>query len=350
MLLYLLTFVLALLLSLYGMPLARRAALLFNVVDRPDGRLKRQREPVPYFGGLALYLSFLIGLALTFEFRHDVLGLVLAGTMMVMLGLIDDFGVLSPMSKLIGQLIAVFVLIRSGIRIEIAAFPDWLDILLTVVWMIGIINAFNIIDIMDGLAGGVGVIACAWLFIVAVLNHDTVVAVMLAALAGSLIGFLRHNLPPASIYMGDSGSLFLGLMLGALAMIGKYTAENAVAVLSPVLILGVPVFDTLFVMYARRLRGISMFLGSPDHFPLRLQLWRLTVPQVIGLTYAVAVLLGGVALCLMFVTTETALGMVGTVLVLAVLATAWLRRFDVTRLSGAGLPAESTSEPARRAP
>src|SRR3989442_580312 len=183
MVLYLLTFVLALLLALYGVPVARRAALQFNVVDRPDGRLKHQAQPVPYFGGLAVYLAFLISLALTFEFRQDVLGLVLGGTLMVMLGLIDDFGVLKPWPKLIGQLIAVFVLIRSGIRIEIAAFPDWLDLLLTVVWMIGIINAINIIDVMDGLAGGVSVIACLWLFVVALVNHDTMVAVMLTALA-----------------------------------------------------------------------------------------------------------------------------------------------------------------------
>src|SRR5712664_1555598 len=191
MLLYLLAFVLALLMALYGVPVARRAALQFNVVDRPDGRLKHQTAPVPYFGGLAVYLAFLISLALTFEFRQDVLGLVLGGTLMVMLGLIDDFGVLKPWPKLIGQLIAVFVLIRSGIRIEIAAFPDWLDLLLTVVWMIGIINAVNII-------------ACLWLFVVALVNHDTMVAVMLAALAGSLVGFLRYNFYPATIYLGDA--------------------------------------------------------------------------------------------------------------------------------------------------
>src|SRR3989442_13412573 len=187
MVLYLLTFVLALSLALYGVPVARRAALQFNVVDRPDGRLKHQSAPVPYFGGLAVYLAFLISLALTFEFRQEVLGLVLAGTLMVMLGLIDDFGVLEPWPKLIGQLIAVFVLIRSGIRIEIAAFPDWLDLLLTVMWMIGIINAVNIIDVMDGLAGGVSGIACLWLFAVALVNHDTTAAVMLAAPAGERV-------------------------------------------------------------------------------------------------------------------------------------------------------------------
>ena len=350
MVLYLFTFTLAFLLAFYGVPIARRAALQFNVVDRPDGRLKHQAQPVPYFGGLAVYLAFLVSLALTFDFRQDVLGLVLAGTLMVMVGLIDDFGVLSPMSKLVGQLIAVFVLIRSGIRIEIAAFPDWLDITLTAFWMIGIINALNIIDVMDGLAGGVGAIACAWLFVVAVLNHDTTVAVMLAALGGSLVGFLRYNFPPASIYLGDAGSLFLGLMLGALAMIGKYTEGNSVAILAPVLILGVPVFDTLFVMYIRWLRGIPVFLGSPDHFAIRLRHWALSVPQIVVASYVVAFLLGGVAVTAMFVSMETALGLMGTVMALGVVSAAWLKRIDMSRRAEDALPKAHTAESVRRVP
>lgn len=172
MILLILTFLLAAILAIYGVPIARRAALKFGIVDSPDGRLKHQREPVPYLGGLAIYLSFLVSLAFTFEFRHDVLGIVLAGTLVVMLGLIDDFGVLSPGAKLAGQCLAVFVLIKSGIRIEIASLPDWVDIALTVLWMIGIINAFNLLDIMDGLSAGVGVISAAFLCVVAILNGD----------------------------------------------------------------------------------------------------------------------------------------------------------------------------------
>jgi len=351
-LLYALTFVLALLLALYAVPLARRAALQFNIVDRPDGRLKLQAEPVPYFGGLAVYLAFLISLALTFEFRQDALGIVLGGTLMVMVGLIDDFGVLKPWPKLIGQLIAVFVLIRSGIRIEIAALPDWLDLLLTVFWMVGIINAFNIIDVMDGLAGGVGLIACGWLFVVAVVNHDALVMVMASALAGSLLGFLRYNFYPAKIYLGDAGSLFLGLMLGAMAMIGKYsaTAVHPVAVLAPVLILGVPVFDTLFVMYIRWLRGIPVFLGSSDHFALRLRHWRLSVPQVVILSYGSALVLGGVALGMMVMPIKTALVLVGATMVLSVMAAVWLKRIDMSRPSQAMVQREPAPEAARRAP
>lgn len=340
MLLYLLTFILALSLALYGVPLARRAALQFNIVDSPDGQLKRQTEPVPYFGGLVVYLAFLVSLALTFEFRQDVLGLVLGGTLMVMLGLIDDFGVLTPGSKLIGQLVAVFVLIRSGIRIEIAAFPEWLDLALTVLWMIGVINALNIIDVMDGLAGGVGVIACVWLFVVALLNQDTVSAVMLAALAGGLIGFLRYNVHPASIYLGDAGSLFVGLMLGALAMTGTYTTVNPVAVLAPVLILGVPIFDTFFVIYIRWRRGVPVFWGSPDHFALRLRHCRLTVPQVMLVSYGAALFLGGIGVLAMFVSLGEAAGLVGLAAILALVAALLLKRVDMAR------PAESPLRPA----
>src|SRR5262245_48065979 len=161
---------LALLLSLYGVPIARRAALKYGIVDEPDGRLKNQREPVPYFGGLAIYIAFLMALAFTFEFRQDVLGIVLSGTIVVMLGLIDDFGVLTPATKLIGQLMAVFVLIKSGIRIQIAALPEWVDLLLTIFWMVGLINAFNLLDIMDGLSAGVGAVSATVLLVAALIQ------------------------------------------------------------------------------------------------------------------------------------------------------------------------------------
>src|SRR3989442_9741638 len=200
-----------------------------------------------------------------------------------------------------------------------------------------------------GLAGGVSVIACLWLFVVALVNHDTTVAVMLAALAGSLVGFLRYNLHPATIYLGDAGSLFVGLMLGALAMVSKYTAVNPVAVLAPVLILGVPVFDTLFVMYVRWLRSLPMFLGSLDHFALRLRQLQLSVPQVVVASYVASVVLGGAALAMMFVATMTALVIAGVAMLLAVVAAVWLKRIGMSRpAKGAVLP--PAPEPARRAP
>ncbi|MGE3152901.1 MAG: MraY family glycosyltransferase [Nitrospiraceae bacterium] len=347
--LYAVTCVLALALALYGVPLARRAALLYNIVDKPDGKLKQQREPVPYLGGLAIYLAFLMSLAFTFEFRHDVLGIILGGTIVVMLGLIDDFGVLSPMTKLIGQLLAVFILIKSGIRISIAALPDWLDLALTVWWMVGLINAFNLLDIMDGLAAGVGVVCATCLLIVSLLNGDQGTAVMSAALVGSLLGFLRYNWHPANIYMGDTGAMFIGLMLGALSMIGQYAARQDLALLSPILILGVPIFDTLFVMYVRYRRGLPMFLGSPDHMPLRLRRWGLSVTQVVAVSYAASAFFGGLGILLIFADRQAALVICLLSGALALAAAYALLRVDTRASLAAASGAPTSIRTARKA-
>ena len=337
MILFTLTFSLALLLSLYGVPIARQAALKYGIVDAPDGQLKHQREPVPYFGGLAIYLAFLMSLAFTFEFRHDVLGIVLGGTIVVMLGLIDDFGVLTPWTKLAGQLLAVFVLIKSGIRIEIAALPDWVDLTLTVLWMVGLINAFNLLDIMDGLSAGVGAVSASCLLVVALLQGDQTIAVMLVALIGSLLGFLKYNWHPARIYMGDTGAMLIGLLLGAMAMIGKYPSDHPLSLLTPVFIVGIPIFDTLFVMYIRYRRGLPIFWGSPDHIAIRLRHWGLSVPQIVITSYVATGIVGAIGLAMLSVSLEVGwILCAGTVTVL-VLVTMMLKKVDVRQPEQAGI-------------
>lgn len=348
MLILVLTCSLALVLSLYGAPLARKAALKYGIVDAPDGQLKHQKEPVPYFGGLAIYLAFLMSLAFTFEFRHDVLGIILGGTIVVMLGLIDDFGVLTPWTKLAGQLLAVFVLIKSGIRIEIAAFPEWVDLVLTVLWMVGLINAFNLLDIMDGLSAGVGAVSAGGLLVVALLQGDQTIAFMLAALIGSLLGFLKYNWQPARIYMGDTGAMFIGLLLGAMAMIGKYPSDHPLSLLTPVFILGIPIFDTLFVMYIRYQRGLPIFWGSPDHIAIRLRHWGLSVRQIVAISYVATGLVGGIGLMMMIVNQEMAwslcLGTLGSLLA----ATFVLKKIDV-RKSSSSVVAPGAGEGTRAA-
>jgi len=340
--LLILTGVIALLLSLYGNPIAREAALKYGIVDAPDGQLKHQREPVPYFGGLAIYIAFVMSLALTFEFRQDVLGIVLGGTIVVMLGLIDDFGVLTPATKLAGQLLAIFVLIKSGIRIEIAVLPDWVDLILTVFWMVGLINAFNLLDIMDGLAAGVGAVSAMFLLFVALFQGDQTTAFMLAALIGSLLGFLRYNWQPAKIYMGDTGAMLIGLLLGAMTMIGKYPSDHPVSLLTPVFILGVPIFDTLFVMYIRYMRGLPVFWGSPDHIAIRLRHWGLTIPQIVLISYGCTAIVAGIGLVIMAVSQETAWILAGATGLAFLIATWLLKKVEV------GRPHESVRVPSER--
>lgn len=324
-------FALALVISLYTTPLMRAGALRFGIVDRPDGRLKNQAQPVPYLGGLAIYLSFLLALTVTLRFDStEVLGMLLAGAIVLILGLIDDLGVLTPGIKLAGQVIAVLTLMNASVYIKLGFLPPWLAVLLSFLWLLAIINAFNLIDVMDGLAAGVAAVASFVLFLVAAVNGRPTYAILLAALCGALCGFLRFNCEPARIYMGDTGSMFVGLMLGALSMNNSYTRENLVASLAPVIILGVPLFDMLFVMYVRYRRGLPVFLGSPDHFALRLRKWRLTTRQTVLGSWGAAALLGAVAIVLMLSTTRVAIALLAVTATAALLVGLLLRRIDMS--------------------
>lgn len=327
---YLLAFATALGVALWATPVVAAAATRFGIVDRPDGRLKTHTQPVPYLGGLAIYGAFLVSLAVSLDFDSEVLGILLAGALVVILGLVDDLGALGPWVKLAGQGIAVAVLLKSHVYIKLVFLPPWLILPLSALWLLAITNAFNLIDIMDGLSGGVAAVASALLFVVAAGAGRTMIATLLAALGGALLGFLRYNVEPARIYMGDTGSLFIGLMLGALAMNNSYTIHNRVAALAPAVILGVPLFDTLFVMYVRWRRGMPVMRGSPDHFALRLRKWRLTTRQTVTASCFATALLGGLALAMTFVSAMTA----GVLLVCglaAAVTTAWiLKRIDMS--------------------
>ncbi|MCJ7663483.1 MAG: undecaprenyl/decaprenyl-phosphate alpha-N-acetylglucosaminyl 1-phosphate transferase [Desulfobacterales bacterium] len=330
MLLCLFTFVFALILSLYLTPVMRRAALRFGIVDRPDGRLKKHKRPMPYLGGVAIYLSFLLALAFTFKFDQEVLGLLLAGTIVLLLGLIDDLGFLKTWVKFAGQLIAVLVLVKSGIFIKLVFLPAYVNIPLTFLWLVGMINAFNIIDVMDGLSAGVAFFAAIAFFVVALLNGRMMIAIVAITLAGSLLGFLRYNFTPARIYMGDTGSMFLGLMLGAMATIGSYTEKDVLGFLAPVIILGIPIFDTCQVIVARCRKGVPFYQGSPDHYALLLRSTGLSVKGVNWLSYSAAIILGGLGILMMNLTSlSQVLIVVGVLVLIGILCIVLLQRIKL---------------------
>src|SRR5438132_13524023 len=152
-------FILSFVFSLCWTPLLRKAALQLGIVDRPDGKLKNHETAVPYFGGIAVYAAFLLSVGVFTDFGQETLGLLLAGSIALMVGLIDDFGVLTPTQKLLGQMLAALVLVKSGTYIKLVFLPEWLAIFLTVLWILAVTNAMNIIDILDGLASGVAAIA-----------------------------------------------------------------------------------------------------------------------------------------------------------------------------------------------
>jgi UDP-GlcNAc:undecaprenyl-phosphate GlcNAc-1-phosphate transferase len=222
--------------------------------------------------------------------------LLLSGCIALLVGLIDDFGVLTPNQKLLGQALAALVLIKSGTFIKLTFLPVWVAIPLTVLWIVAVTNAFNIIDIMDGLAAGVAAVAAVSIAAANYLAGRDAQAFLAAVLAGAAVGFLRHNFHPAKIFLGDAGSMFIGFMLAALSMNAGYTRVNLLAVISPVFILGIPLFDLLLVMFIRWRKGIPVTKGSPDHFALRLRRCNMSVRETAITTYVVGALLGGAAL------------------------------------------------------
>lgn len=324
-----LIFLLAFLLSWRATPVAREAALRFGIVDRPDGRLKNHVEPVPYLGGVSIFISFLVSLALVFEFERQVLGLLLGGSIVVLLGLVDDFGVLTPAVKFLGQVLAASCLVKSGIQVDLEFLPGPVNIILTVIWLVGVTNAFNILDVMDGLSAGVAIIASIFLLAVSVINQHGSIAIITAALAGSLCGFIRYNYHPARIFMGDAGSLFIGLMLGALSITGEYTFRHRLAFVTPLFLLGVPIYDTFYVMLMRAIRGRSVFYGSKDHVALRLRKLGLSVTQTVNLLYSVGVALGALAFINIYASEEIAMGIVAGTMAVAAVAGGYLARVNM---------------------
>lgn len=315
-------------------PVVIAAARRYDIVDRPDGELKRHQQVVPYMGGIAIYLSFLFALALTFDFSREVLGLLLGGTIIVLLGIIDDLRPLSPRLKLFGQCVAIASLLKSGVHMQIVFLPLWLNLLLTCIWLLAITNAFNIIDVLDGLSTGIALIAAIALFVVSACNGRPTIMVLTASLAGTMLGFLRHNFSPARIYLGDAGSLFLGFMVGALAMVGSYTDHNRLGLVTPTIIMGVPVFDTALVMWLRWRRGLPVMQGSPDHFALRLRRSGLSVRATALVSYVAAALLAAAGIAIML----TASLFVSAVLVALVLlgggcAAWWLVQIEMVDLA-----------------
>lgn len=330
MFIYITTFVLSFLLSLYLTPLFRQAALKFGIVDKPNSPLKKQAEPIPYLGGLAVYLSFLLTTGLIYQYSREVLGILLGGAIIVILGLIDDLGVLSPKVKLLGQFVAACVLVKASIYVKLSILPPWIAIPLSILWIMAITNAFNLIDIMDGLATGVGAIGALILVIVNYRSGREFIVPLSIALTGSLLGFLRYNFKPAKIYLGDTGSLFIGLMLAALSMNGAYTRVSLLGVVAPILILGVPIFDMLLVIFIRFRRSVPIMQGSPDHFPLRLRKWRLTVEETVISSYVASGVLGGIALVLTQVNSSMILLITSLTLLVCLSIGYYLKKVDMS--------------------
>ena len=288
-------------------PLSRRIALGLGVVSRPRGQRLTQ-APVPLMGGLAIYGALVLALMLFGLPGHFVeLGAILAGaTLMAALGLWDDRSNLRPVVKLAGQLLASGVLIAAGVRVNLFGVPA-LDWTLTVFWIVGITNAINYQDNMDGLAAGVSAIGAGFFFYLAAMEGQYLVGSLAAALCGAAVGFLVYNFNPASSFMGDMGSLVLGFTLAVLGIKLRFESQpQDVTWMVPVIVLALPAFDAALVTFTRLRERRPISQGGTDHTSHRLMQMGLSQRAVLFILYAVCVLLGAAAIVVSRGVRETA--------------------------------------------
>jgi UDP-GlcNAc:undecaprenyl-phosphate GlcNAc-1-phosphate transferase len=278
---FILAFGISFLLSFMFSKIAPRIGLM----DKPTG-IKDHSKPTPYGGGVAIFMGTLMCAFFGGECKILIFGLLI-----FLLGFFDDIHPFSKYMKLFFQSLIALFTIWSGTKMEIAVLPEYLNIILSVIWIVGITNAFNIIDVMDGIAAGVAFFAASSFIFISIFASGSY-PVIAATLAGGCLGFLPFNLPKAKIFMGDSGSLFLGYTLSALALTTRYSTANPIAVFVPLLILFIPIFDTSYVVVLRTLKKQSPLRGSHDHFVLKLKASGLPVPSIVAIIY-----LATIALC-----------------------------------------------------
>ncbi|MCB0123094.1 MAG: undecaprenyl/decaprenyl-phosphate alpha-N-acetylglucosaminyl 1-phosphate transferase [Caldilineaceae bacterium] len=290
---YLLMAASALVLALSGTPVMRLVALRFGVIDQPAAR-KIHANPVPLLGGAAIYIAFIVVLLLFGDRRyiHEVIGIFIGASLMSLMGVLDDRWGLGSYIKLGGQLLAAGILIYSGVQVRV--WGGWLDIAVTIIWVVGITNAMNLLDNMDGLSGGIALIAAVFFTLLSALSDQYLVGTLAAALAGGCAGFLVYNWNPAQIFMGDTGSLFLGFLLAAVGIKLRFPSNSdTITWMIPVLVMGVPVFDTTLVFLSRLRRGKNP-LTTPgrDHISHRLALLTGSRREAVLLCYLLAGALG----------------------------------------------------------
>lgn len=299
-------------LSFSLVPIVMRTAHWIGAVDRPGGR-KTHHQATPLMGGAAIYFGFALVMFLAQEilhFSHELKGVALGATLVFVTGLLDDIFGLSAKVRLVAQTLAVGILIKYGVILSFLPQTWWGDagaILITFVWVVGITNAINFLDGLDGLAGGSSAINAAFFSLVALRYGEPFMLLLAIALVGSCLGFLPYNFRrhrPASIFLGDGGSNFLGFTLAGIGILGDWGANNWVGIVVPVVILGVPIFDTTLTTVMRIAKGQVRTFGEwirftgRDHFHHRLSDLGLGNKKAVWVIYLISVALGLEALVL----------------------------------------------------
>lgn len=299
-------------------PIIKKVVQRFNIMDKPNKR-KVHKSKIPTLGGLAIYISFIIGLMISRPVDSHMIALIIGSFIIIITGILDDMYDLSPRYKLIGQMFAATIAVVGGFQLEFINLPfggqldfGFLSIPLTILWIIGITNAINLIDGLDGLAAGVSSIALITISIMAVLMGDGFVLTIALLVLGSTLGFLVYNFYPAKIFMGDTGALFLGYMIALLSLLG-FKNITFVSLIIPVIILGVPISDTFFAIIRRMINKQPLSAPDQQHLHHRLLSSGFTHRQAVLVIYGVAIMFSLAAVIFSMAT------LWGSILIIAIL-------------------------------
>jgi len=307
-------FVITALVSYLIMPLLIKMALVVGYLDHPKDT-KIHAKPTPLLGGVGIYIAFMIGLCTAVNPLTDVrlLGVIIGSSLLLVVGLIDDrFGMI-PEIKLLAQFLAAMAIIKAGVRMEFLQ-QYYVNMIITYIWIVGITNAFNLLDNMNGLSAGIGFIASIFFGIIMWTTHQQEMAVLSFAIGGASIGFLKHNFPRARIFMGDSGSLVIGFVLASIAILGSWSSRFLTTSLAmPILILAYPIFDTTLVTIIRIKEGRSIFQGGKDHSSHRLALLGLRRRNAVLMIYGICITLGISALFVQRLSLKAAMSVIAAV-------------------------------------
>lgn len=300
---YFITFLIAVCVTYVLTPFVKKLAIRVGAVDNPNAR-KVHLQVVPRLGGLGMYVGFLAAVLYSLPLTPDVVGLLLGSAVIVAVGIWDDICQIPAKVKLAGQILAAVVLVLAGVRVDWLMNPlgeyiylsAVLSVPLTILWVVGFTNMVNLIDGLDGLAAGVSSIAAISVALIAYqMGQWASVAIMLA-MAGAAVGFLQYNFNPAKIFMGDTGSMFLGYTVAAVSIMGVMKTAATVALVVPVIALGLPIMDTALAILRRLWAGVPVFAPDRGHLHHRLLDKGLSHKQVVLMMYAITAFLGMLAL------------------------------------------------------
>ncbi len=298
------TVAVAFLVTYASMPFVRIIAKKIGAVDVPKDDRRMHSQPIPRLGGLGIFYGFVVSLLCFLDISGPFLGIFIGSIIIVTLGAVDDIKQLSAPVKFIIQLLAASVAAYSGLMIRFISVPEFISpsgiitmpdpvaATVSVLWIVGVTNAVNLIDGLDGLAAGVSAICALSMMFVAIINVNLPIAILAAAVVGSCFGFLPYNLNPAKMFMGDAGALFLGFVLACMSVQGLFKVYAVISFVIPFLILGLPIFDTIFAIIRRLLSGKHIMAPDRGHLHHRLMDMGFSQKQSVLILYSVSGLLG----------------------------------------------------------